>query len=249
MRDPLRQEAWDYGRALRDRLVSQYRDEYGDPEPPAPALIVDELLTDCLGATLRFDPLPRDTYAQTEWKNGRAVVTVNSLTGAIPGVKDEQGVQNVAKFHEAVHVDRDLPELKFGPQLFMAELGPPPKIVCHRQPSTWKPQSNRSRTGASDKGSRREFWAEEAGRAAAISHEALARSDAFRAFIRLRQSGGAVANRERWRLLYLAAEDIGVNISALVKQLDLEGQIVVQKEGGQRVIHPQPAFLTLMGER
>jgi hypothetical protein len=247
MIDPLRQEAWDYGRTLRNRLVAQYREEYGVADPPAPALIVDELLTDFMGASLRYDPLPLDTYAQTEWKDDGPVVTVNSLTGAIDGVKDEQGVQNVAKFHEVVHVDCDLPELKSGPQMALPNFGPPTRIVCHRRPSTWNSWGGTPRTGAGGNGSRREFWAEEAGRAAAISYEALDHSDAFRAFIRLRQSGGTVANNERWRLLYLAAEDIGVNISALVKQLDLEGQIVIQQEGGRRVIYPQPAFLTLMG--
>jgi hypothetical protein len=95
----------------------------------------------------------------------------------------------------------------------------------------------------------REFWAEEAGRAAAVSYQALARSGAFQAFVRLRQSGTAAANGERWRLLYLAAEDIGINISALVKQLVLEGQIVIQSESGRQVIHPQPAFLLLMEGR
>ena len=165
----------------------------------------------------------------------------------LPIIRIAEGVQNVAKFHEVVHVDRDLPELKSGPQLSMPEFGPPTRIVCHRRPSTWNSWGNTSRVGVGGNVSRREFWAEEAGRAAAISYEALAHSDAFRGFIRLRQVSNAAVNGERWRLLYLAAEHIGVNISALVKQLDLEGQIVIQKEGGRRVIYPQPAFLTLMG--
>ncbi len=46
-------------------------------------MIVDELLTDFLGVTLRFDPLPLQVYAQTEWKDSRPVVTVNSLTEQI----------------------------------------------------------------------------------------------------------------------------------------------------------------------
>jgi hypothetical protein len=147
------------------------------------------------------------------------------------GVKDEQGVQNVAKFHEAVHVVRDLPELKPSPQLFMVEFGTPAKIVCHRRPSTRSSSGDTSRSGSGGNGSRREFWAEEAGRAAAVSYAALARSDAFQAFIRLRQSSGTEANGERWQLLNLAAEYIGVNRSALVRQLQLEGQIVIQQEG------------------
>ena len=131
MRNQRRQEIWAYGRALRDQLLSRYRDEYGEDIPRPPAMIVDELLTDFLGATLCFDPLALQVYAQTEWKDGRPLVTVNSLTEQIPGVKDAAGVQNVAKFHEVVHVDRDLPELKSNPQLSFPDVGPPTSIVCH----------------------------------------------------------------------------------------------------------------------
>ena len=246
MIDGLRLEAWNYGRALRNQLVSRYRDEYGVDRPPPPALIVDELLTDFMDVSLNYDPLPLGIYAQTEWKDGRTLVTVNSLTGRIVGVTDASGVQNVAKFHELVHVDRDLPELNNGLQLFMPELGPPAKIVCHRGFGSMRPPSIQPKPGTRGDRSWREFWTEEAGRAAAVSYEALADSEAFRAFIRLRQVGSFAANGERWTLLYRAAKDIGVNISALVKQLSLEGQIVVQKDGGRQVIHPQPSFLLYM---
>jgi hypothetical protein len=250
MREQLRQDAWDYGRALRDQLVDQYREEYGVDVPPPPGLIIDELLTDFLGVALRFDSLPLKVYAQTEWKDGRPVVTVNSLTGKIPGVKDEAGVQNVAKFHEAVHVDRDLPVLKAGPQASLPGFEPAPRIICYRgagQRISW--DRVRPTHGVVDNASLREFWAEEAGRAAAVSYQALIRSDAFRAFLRLAQSGSVEVNGERWKLLYQAAEDIGVNISALVKQLEVEGRIVVHNEGGRQVIYPQPAFLMLMEGR
>ena len=56
-------------------------------------------------------------------------------------------------------------------------------------------------------------------------------------------------NGEMWRLLNLAAWEIGVNRSALVKQLDLEGRIIVEQKGGRKIIHLQPAFSTLMGGR
>ena len=82
MSDPLRLEAWNYGRALRNQLVSRYREEYGVDVPLPPALIVDELLTDFMEVSLRFDPLPLEIFAQTEWKDGRALVTINSLTEA-----------------------------------------------------------------------------------------------------------------------------------------------------------------------
>jgi hypothetical protein len=247
MRDQLRRDAWHYGRALRDHLVNQYREEYGVDVPPPPGLIVDELLTDFLGASLRFDPLPLKVYAQTEWKDGRPVVTVNSLTGKIPAVKNEAGVQNVAKFHEAVHVDRDLPALKAGPHPTLPGFDVAPRIVCYRGAGQRKsPGWERSAQGGADNESLREFWAEEAGRAAAVSYQALLRSDAFQAFLRLGQRGSLGVNRERWKLLYQAAEDIGVNISALVNQLEVEGRMVVHQEGGRQVIYPQPAFLPLV---
>lgn len=244
MVDMLRQEAWHYGRCLRDQLISQYCFEYGVEVPPAPALIVDELLTDFMGVILRYDPLSTNVYAQTEWKEGHTVVTVNSLTGKIPGVKDAAGVENVAKLHEAVHVDRDLVSLKPGPQQALPGFGSPDKIVCHRSASHYRAHRPRQKSRGQEDGVYREFWAEEAGRAAAVSYAALARSHAFRAFMRLRQASTITANRERWRLLYLAAEDIGVNISALVKQLELEGQIVVEQEGGRQVMYPQPALFS-----
>ena len=81
----LRQEAWAFGRQLRDDLIEQYRQEYAVAVPPPPALIIDELLTDFLQAELRYDPLPMDRFAQTDWPNGRAVVTVNTLDGSDVG--------------------------------------------------------------------------------------------------------------------------------------------------------------------
>ena len=94
-----------------------------------------------------------------------------------------------------------------------------------------------------------EFFAEEAGRAAAVSYNALARSEAFQSFLRLGDYGTTKNNGEAWRLLRLAAGDIGVNRSALVKQLCLDGRMVVDQEGGRKVIHLQPSFSTMMRGR
>ena len=84
----------------------------------------------------------------------------------------------------------------------------------------------------------RELWAEEAGRAAAVSYAALAQSEAFRTLSGARNR----SNGERWQLLYEAASNIGVNRSALVTQLELEGRIVVQKENRRQILHIQPAL-------
>ena len=158
--------------------------------PPPPAKIADQLLTDFLGANLRFDPLPLNIYAQTEWKDDRPVVTVNSFTGQIPGVKDVEGIQNVAMLHEAVHVERDISELKSGPQLTLPDFGPPTKIVCHRDFRNWRRPGERFSSSGDIPESMREFFAEEAGRAAAVSYQqALSRSEAFQGFCRLGDKG------------------------------------------------------------
>lgn len=59
-----RQEAWAFGRELREGLLAEYQRAYGIQTPPAPALIIDELLTDFLKVDLKYDPCLR-TYSRT----------------------------------------------------------------------------------------------------------------------------------------------------------------------------------------
>ena len=166
--EKLRIEAWAYGRGQREALLQRYCEEYGLSEAPPPALVIDELMTDFLDIKLRFDPLPPDRFAQTRVVNGTTVVTVNSLTAKIRGVKDAMGVQNVGKWHELIHVLDDQAELRHIPQNRFPGFEEPPAVVCMRSGDT-------PRSGGFN---RREFWAEEAGRAAAVSYPALARSPA-----------------------------------------------------------------------
>ena len=214
-----RRAAWAFGRDVREGLLAQYRERYGVSVVPPPALIIDELLTDFLGARLIYLPLALNVYAQTEWLVDRVLVTVNSLVGCIPGVRDPGGVRNVAKWHEAIHTVHDIEVIRMGTSGMLPGFDAPPKIVCYR---TGGKLADRDIL-------RREYWAEEAGRAAAVSHEALSRSEAFRELLRLAEcSGGRV--RQGWPLLFRAASDIAVNSSALVKQLRLEGLIATPKD-------------------
>ena len=230
-----RELAWEHGRQLRNRLLSEYSKTYTISRVPPPAKIIDELLTDFLGAELRYDPLPSKVFAQTEWmsSSGRPRVTVNSVTSDIEGVRDADGVQNVAKWHETMHVVDDLHIVRMDLQVPLRGFAPP-KIVCLRSPGVAPAPDVRSR----------EFLAEEAGRAAAVSHEALADSDAFRELCALAaRSQGAIT--QAWPLLYRSAADIGVNITALTRQLSLEGRISLQGSGG-REVHVQPALIRLV---
>jgi hypothetical protein len=229
-----RREAWAFGRELRDGLLSDYQHQYGK-SPPPPALIIDELLTDFLKVDLRFDPLPRDVFAQTEWINGRIVVTVNTLSRDIPGVKDAGGVDNVGKWHEAIHVVCDLDVVRVQLQETLPGFEAPRLVACHRgSEGSLTPQIRA-----------REFWAEEAGRAAAVSFVALARSESFQ---RLCESASRVSGPvpQGFPLLYEAAKDIGVNITALIKQLTLEGRIEVREESGRRTVYVQPSLTQLL---
>lgn len=230
-----RQEtAWAFGREQRDRLLREYQSDYGIAIPPPPAKIIDELLTDYLKATLQFDPLPLDRFAETRVENGRAVVTINSRLAEIDGVKDAHGVENVAKWHEAIHVIRDLGSLAAPASRMFDGFDRPAQIVCLRSAG----QRLRSFGGETTD---REFMAEEAGRAAAVSMPALRRSAAFCALLRsANRTAGTVPNA--WAFLYEAAEEIGVNISALVKQLSLEGLITLVREDGRDLVHVQPAL-------
>jgi hypothetical protein len=231
-----RRQAWAYGREVRDGLLVRYCEAYGISVAPPPALIIDELLTDFLHVKLHYDPLNTDVFAQTGLQDGVPVVTVNSLTGSIPGVRDGPGVQNVGKWHEAIHVVDDLDTLRPGASVALPGFDVPRKIVCYRSG-----ESRGNREAAA-----REFWAEEAGRAAAVSFEALARSTAFQTLFKAApKDSGPVA--QGFPLLYEAAEDIGVNITALVKQLTLEGLIVITKESGRATVCIQPRLEELVG--
>ena len=105
----------------------------------------------------------------------------------------------------------------------------------------WKTSAKRA-TGGSEWV--REFWAEEAGRAAAVHYSSLARLDAFRSFVSMNPS---MPNRQRWSHLYEVAKDIGVNISALVTQLELEGRIAIERQDGRSVVQVHLEMQQVMG--
>lgn len=224
----VRMKAWQFGRSERDDLVSRYRLEYGVEVPPPPAVIVDELMTDILGVRLRYDPLPDSVYAETTWEASGPIVTINTLTADIPNVKESHGVQNVGKWHELVHVLRDVNVLREGPQEALPGFDLPARKVCFR--------------GGAGGDWHREFWAEEAGRAAAVCHISLSRSRAFNALTRL-ATGTSYSNSQAWALLREAATDIGVNTSALVRQLRLEGRLVIDERDGRQVVTLQATLL------
>ncbi|MDA0365507.1 MAG: hypothetical protein O2843_06525 [Chloroflexi bacterium] len=231
----LQREAWAFGRSLRDSLLADFERDYGEPAPP-PALIGGELLTDFMGARLSYDALPLNVFAETTWQDGQPLVTVNSRTREIEGVKDPEGVSNVGIWHEAIHVHRDLSSVRVGPQAAFDGMLPNLTIACHRQ---------RQYTTLRGEDFQREYFAEEAGRAAAVSFPHLVRVREFRDFIYLGERG-LLSSSLAWRKLYTAAETIGVNISALIKQMEAEGLLHVERSRGRSVLYPQPGLGNLL---
>ena len=226
-----RERAWTFGRDLRDSLLRQHQQEYRPSTPPPPARIAAELLTDYLGVWLTYDELPLDRYAETRFVDGRPYISINGRIREMPEVKDAEGVGNVAKWHEGIHAVRDLDTLREGPQGMLPGIEVERKIVCYRTPPS-------RLTSAIEKN--REWFAEEGGRAAAVSLAALKRTDPFQRLITWR---GDMPRATGWGLLYAAAEALGVNISALVTQLSAEGLITLIPEDGRNRVYVQPALL------
>jgi hypothetical protein len=219
-----RREAWVEGRRLRDDLAARYCDRYDLTVAPPPALIIPELLTDFLGFRLEYRPLPRNVHAQTEWVAGETIITANS--NAPDNVKDRPGVEAVALWHEGVH------GVFHGPsntqqQPMLDGFDAPARIICYRGLQPLGVDVSR------------EFVAEEAGRAAAVSYAHLRRSPWFERLLAL---AGKSPQAGAWRCLYGLAEDIHVNVSALVTQLQHESWIVVEGSGPGSTVFVQPSL-------
>lgn len=198
-----RNEAWQLGIELRERLLASFMEMDGLRERPLIKHVLDDLVQDVQGARLCDGVLPLDRFAQSEVVGSRILVTVNTRIAEMPGVKDAVGIRLVAVAHEAVHVDQDLDPTKVsdGMQLMFAELATsePRIIVC------------RSAGGAGRSGQpAQEFIAENAALAMTIALPDLKRCAAFGDFQRLAAGGGDLGSAG-WALLYQIAEFVGVN--------------------------------------
>lgn len=230
--DRKRKESWNLGIEHREALVSQYMTRRAIQERPFLKDVVDDLIEEVQGARLRVEVLPLDTFGQTEAVNGRIEVSINSRIAKMPGVKDAAGVSHVTKWHESLHIERDLamnpsdsPYLQLGFPGIDSQL--PRLIVCRNT------RSNDSIIAE------REFIAENAAVAAAIASSDLNRCPAFVRFRRLAVKGGDLGSTG-WQLLYQTAGDIGVNITALVSYFERRGLYRIESHDGKRSLIANP---------
>ena len=227
-----RDDAWNLGIAHREYLISQYMEKHELRERPFLKDIVDDLIEEIQGARLREEVLLLDTFGQTELVNGRIEVSINSRIAKMPGVKNAIGVAHVTKWHESFHVDQDMGSERGAPQsqqlaFSVIDSQAPRLIICRNIGST---DSNIAG---------REFIAENAAVAAAISDADLNRCDAFQEFQLLIKPGGVYGGMA-WRLLYQTEQDIQVNISSLVKYFEHRGLFRIEKLRGENLIIVDP---------
>jgi hypothetical protein len=157
-----RNEAYQFGVGLRERLMMDFMEMDGLRDRPLVKHVIEDLVQDVQGARLRDDVLPLDRYAQSQVVNGRPVVTVNTRIAEMPGVKDPDGVRIVAIGHEAVHVDQHLSPstVAVGGQLMFPGLDPvattpppdteslPPIVASANRNGSGAPRAFTSRTVA-----------------------------------------------------------------------------------------------------
>lgn len=232
-----RNEAWQLGIVLRERLLADFMHMESLDERPLIKEVIEDLVRDVQGARLRDEVLPLERYAQSEVANGRPLVTINTRIAEMPRVKDAAGVRVVAIGHEAVHVDQHLnlsPDAASQQLVFPGlELEAPPVIMC------------RSAGGAGHAGQpAQEFMAENAALAMTIALPDLQRCAAFASFQRLAADGGDLGS-VGWTLLYRTAEFIGVNASALVTYFTHRGLCYVEWGGERRRLMAAPRLFEI----
>ena len=219
-----RQEAYEFGRAHREALVSEWMSQTGETTRPLLRDIIEEVITDVLNARLRDEILPLDRFAQTERVNGRFEVSINSRIDEMPKVKNVAGIRYAAEWHETIHIVRDFPT-EVAPGLAGQEQLPgfavePPELVVCRGFGDIDSRAERAR----------ESFAESAGTAAAICRDDLARCPEYGEFTLLISKGGALG-KNGWRLVYRIADFIGVNGPLLSKFWQHQGFIRVGRDG------------------
>jgi len=234
-----RRQAWALGVEHRELLVAKYKAAFGLTERPLLKDIVDDVIEEIQGARLLKGVLHLDTYGQTELVNGSPEITINSRIAKIPGVKDAHGIAHITKWHESYHVAHDLdigPKAPGASQLTLPglEQSAPNMIIC-RPHSAGEP----SNLG-------KEFMAENAGIAAAISDSDLERCEAFWEFKRLVAAGGDLGG-SGFDLLYKSGEFIGVNPSALITYLEKRGVYSRVQQNGKTRLFANPQMDIRLG--
>jgi hypothetical protein len=229
-----RAEAWALGIEHREYLVARYLAENGLRERPLLHEIIDDLIEEVQQARLREDVPLLDRFAQSEVVDGRVEVTINSRIGEMSNVKYVDGIIYVAKWHESIHVARDMDvgeseRRRLQPFLPGLDAGYPRQIACR-----WADGRRRPLPAI-------EFIAENAAVAVAIAGSDLARCPSFDEFRRLAVRGGDMRGRG-WHLLYETAAFIGVNPTVLVRYLEQRGVVRVEVEDERRRLIAAPQF-------
>lgn len=204
---------WRVGVEHRERLMMQYMVMFGLTERPPIQNVYRELIEEIQGVRILDGALPMDRYAQTEIVRGRPVITINSLIGRMPGVKDEHGIAHVAAWHESIHIPVDVER---------REISPFTDLTSGLEGLTSSPLLCSASQASSGRWPLREQAIETAALAAAVADADLRRCSSYLQFIRLAASGDDMGPAG-WRLLGWISTAIGVNRTALLRYFEQHG--------------------------
>jgi hypothetical protein len=225
---------WRIGVEHRETLMVQHMAEYGLTERPPIQNVYRDLIGEIQRARIIDAPLPMDRYAQTELdRKGRAEITLNSLIGRMPGVKDEHGIAHVGAWHESIHILVDVER---------REIPPLTDLTSGLEGSTSSPLLCEVPEESLRRWNLREQAIDAAALAAAVADADLRRCTNYLKFLRLAAQGDDMGS-EGWRLLAWIATAIGVNRTALRRYFEQHGICRFTQEGGTpRLIGTQQPF-------
>lgn len=206
-------EAQQWGRDFRNRIMSSYMTRYSLRKRPFLRDVIDELLEEELGTRVLVAPLPLDRHAQTELVHGKPVITLNSRTAEIWGVKDAAGELYMDRWHEGTHVARDLPALQ-RTRAQSNSATTEERLVLFRCAGRF-PAEERTR----------ELFAETAAHAAAICSADMMRSRNFVEFLQMAPKRDPLGLQDVGRLKR-TAHDIGLSWRAFAMGLRHFGLLV-----------------------
>jgi hypothetical protein len=197
----------------RETLVVEYMTRHHLTRRPLLKNIWHELIEDIQDVPIVDEPLPMDRFAQTELVNGRPRITINTLIGRMPKVKNPERIRPVSGWHESIHIPvdverRDIPPLTELTSGLGADTSSP--LLCQaitRDPQQW---------------SLREQAIEAAALAAAIADADLKVGSAYLNFLEYTSWGGD-PDGVGWHLLCQVSASIGVNVTALARFFEQHG--------------------------
>jgi hypothetical protein len=224
---------WAIGVEHREALMTKYMLFYSLTQRPMLKTVFREVIGEVQEVRILDGPLPMDRFAQTEIVDGYPEITINSLIGRMPRVKDPHGIGHVAAWHESIHIPVDV-EWRYLP--------PNTYLISGLEGSTSSPLLCAATGVSPHRWSLHEQAIETAALAAAVADADLRRCHNYLNFLELASWGGDMGPLG-WQLLASISAVIGVNRTALRRYFEQHGICRLLDDAGEhRLIGTQQPF-------